>query len=138
MINLIRLYFIHHTEDTGKTFQRGSVENELVEHVSYAPESMLRVLDRNLPLLNGLRGRVGVPPLVHMDEIGRAAPRILYFTAEPFEYPCPERPLSAVMIGPTFWEPPVPVPDWLAQIDRPIVLVTCSTEYQADGVLVRA
>ncbi len=99
---------------------------------------LLRVLDRNLPLLNGLRGRVGVPPLVHMDEIGRAAPRILYFTAEPFEYPCPERPPSAVMIGPTFWEPPVPVPDWLAQIDRPIVLVTCSTEYQADGVLVRA
>ena len=45
---------------------------------------LLRVLDRNLPLLNGLRRRVGVPELLHTDEIGRTAPRILYFTAEPF------------------------------------------------------
>ena len=99
---------------------------------------LLRVLDRNLPLLNGLRSRVGVPPVRHMDEIGRTAPRILYFTAEPFEYPCPERPPSVVMIGPTSWEPSSAVPDWLARLDRPVVLVTCSTEYQADGVLVGA
>src|SRR5215472_9756309 len=97
-----------------------------------------RVLDRNLPLLNGLRSRVGVPPVHHMDEIGRTAPRILYFTAEPFEYRCPERPESVVMLGPTSWEPPVPVPDWLSRIDQPVVLVTCSTEYQHDGVLVGA
>src|SRR5262249_16303508 len=97
-----------------------------------------RVLDRNLPLLNGLRSRVGVPPVHHMDEIGRTAPRILYFTAEPFEYRCPERPAGVVMIGPTSWEPPVPVPDWVSRIDRPVVLVTCSTEYQQDGVLVGA
>ncbi|HET9157977.1 MAG TPA: nucleotide disphospho-sugar-binding domain-containing protein, partial [Myxococcaceae bacterium] len=97
---------------------------------------LLRVLDRNLPLLNGLRRRVGVPPIAHMDQIGRTAPRILYFTAEPFEYPCPERPASVVMIGPTSWEPPGGAPDWLARIDRPVVLVTCSTEYQADGALV--
>jgi len=99
---------------------------------------LLRVLDRNLPLLNGLRRRVGVPSLLHMDEIGRAAPRILYFTAEPFEYPCPERPKSVVMIGPTSWEPPSTLPESVARVDRPVVLATCSTEYQADGVVVSA
>lgn len=99
---------------------------------------LLRVLDRNLPLLNGLRRRVGVPPLRHMDEIGRNAPRILYFTAEPFEYRCPERPDSVVMLGPTAWEPPTNAPDWVASLEKPLVLVTCSTEYQADGVLVGA
>jgi len=97
---------------------------------------LLRVLDRNLPLLNGLRSDLGVPPLDHMDELGRTAPRILYFTAEPFEYPCPVRPASVVMIGPTTWEPPAAAPEWLARNDRPVVLVTCSTEYQADDVLV--
>ncbi|HET6983571.1 MAG TPA: nucleotide disphospho-sugar-binding domain-containing protein [Myxococcaceae bacterium] len=99
---------------------------------------MLRILDRNLPLLNGLRGRVGRPLLRHMDEIGRTAPRILYFTAEPFEYQCPERPASVVMIGPTAWEPPSAVPEWVATLEKPLVLVTCSTEYQADGALVSA
>jgi len=97
---------------------------------------LLQILDRNLPLLNGLRRRVGVPPILHMDQIGRTAPRILYFTAEPFEYRCPERPASVVMIGPTSWEPSTAAPDWLARIDLPVVLVTCSTEYQADGALV--
>jgi len=99
---------------------------------------LLRILDRNLPLLNGLRRRVGVPPLLHMDEIGRTAPRILYFTAEPFEYQCPERPDSVVMIGPTSWEPPSAAPEWVASLEKPLVLVTCSTEYQADGILVSA
>ncbi|HZJ53423.1 MAG TPA: nucleotide disphospho-sugar-binding domain-containing protein [Myxococcaceae bacterium] len=99
---------------------------------------LLRVLDRNLPVLNALRRRVGVPPLLHMDEIGRSAPRILYFTAEPFEYACPTRPKTVVMTGPMLWEPASLVPDWLSQVDQALVLVTCSTEYQADGALVTA
>ncbi len=97
-----------------------------------------RVVNRNLPLLNELRLRVGLGPLQHMTDMGRTAPRILYYTAEPFEYACPARPASVVMVGPGLWEPPGPGLEWLDEIDRPIVLVTCSTEYQADGKLVTA
>ncbi len=94
-------------------------------------------VNRNLPLLNGVRARIGLPNLSGMTDLGRSAPRILYYTAEPFEYACPERPASVVMVGPGLW-PPAAAPDWLARIDRPLVLVTCSTEYQADGKLVSA
>src|SRR5262249_58283669 len=89
-------------------------------------------------LRKGVGAGVGLPTLPHMTQLGRTAPRILYYTAEPFEYACPARPASVVMIGPGLWEPPAAVPDWLARIDRPLVLVTCSTEYQADGKLVSA
>ena len=49
------------------------------------------------------------------------------------------------MIGALPWDPPAERPGWLDEIDRPIVLVTTSSEYQADwahgeagGALVRA
>ncbi len=96
------------------------------------------LVNRNLPRLNAVRARVGLPGLVHMTEQGRNAPRLLYYTAEPFEYACPERPDNVVMVGPLAWEPSAPEPDWLAKETRPIVLVTCSTEYQADGAIVAA
>lgn len=97
-----------------------------------------RLWNRHLPLLNGPRQQLGLAPLEHITALGRSAPRVLYYTAEPFEYPCAERPDSVVMVGPMGWEPPAPVPEWLARIDRPLVLVTCSTEYQADGKLIGA
>jgi UDP:flavonoid glycosyltransferase YjiC (YdhE family) len=34
------------------------------------------------------------------------------------------------------WEPPSAPPDWLAQIERPIVLVTTSSEFHNDARLV--
>lgn len=94
------------------------------------------LVNRNLPRLNDIRARVGLPALAHMTDQGRTAPRILYYTAEPFEYACPARPASVVMVGPGLWEPSISAPDWLARVDRPIVLVTCSTEYQADDAIV--
>ena len=42
------------------------------------------------------------------------------------------------MIGALPWDPPAERPGWLDEIDRPIVLVTTSSEYQADEALVRA
>lgn len=93
------------------------------------------VVNRNLPALNAVRARVGLPPLPHMTDLGRTAPRILYYTAEPFEYACPARPPSIVPIGPCCWDPPDPLP-WLTAASKPIVLVTCSTEFQDDGRLV--
>jgi MGT family glycosyltransferase len=41
------------------------------------------------------------------------------------------------MIGASAWEPPGEAPAWLGDVDRPLVLVTTSSEFQDDGVLVR-
>ena len=41
------------------------------------------------------------------------------------------------MIGASSWEPPAEVPSWLDDLDRPLVLVTTSSEFQDDGILVR-
>jgi len=94
------------------------------------------LMNRNLPKLNAVRARVGLGPIAHMTEQGRSAPKVLYYTAEPFEYPCATRPSSVLPIGPGLWEPDAGTPTWLAGIDRPLVLVTCSTEFQDDGRLV--
>jgi MGT family glycosyltransferase len=42
------------------------------------------------------------------------------------------------MVGPGIWDPPAKPPAWLDEFDKPLVLVTCSTEFQNDGKLVRA
>jgi MGT family glycosyltransferase len=41
------------------------------------------------------------------------------------------------LVGPALWEPPAPEPEWLAAEERPIVLVTVSTEFQDDVELIR-
>lgn len=95
-----------------------------------------RLVNRSLPQMNALRAEVGLSGLGHMADSGRQAPLILYYTAEPFEYPCAARPASVVQLGPGLWEPRADPPAWLARVDRPLVLVTCSTEFQDDGRLV--
>ncbi len=90
-----------------------------------------------LPALNATRISVGVPPFKTTDAMFTAAPVLLYMTAEPFEYPRSDWPPSVKMVGPCCWEPPADEPDWLHQIDRPLVLVTTSSEFQDDGRLVR-
>jgi MGT family glycosyltransferase len=62
----------------------------------------------------------------------------LYYTSEPFEYACAARPASVVMVGPGLFEPPTAAPEWLDSIDRPLILVACSTEFQGDGAIVDA
>jgi MGT family glycosyltransferase len=63
---------------------------------------------------------------------------MLYMTSEPFEYPRSDWPPSVRMVGPGIWDPPAKPPAWLDEFDKPLVLVTCSTEFQNDGKLVRA
>ncbi len=41
------------------------------------------------------------------------------------------------MVGPGIWDPPAKSPAWLEEVKRPLVLVTCSTEFQNDDKLVR-
>jgi MGT family glycosyltransferase len=86
-----------------------------------------------------MRASVGLRPLA--DAAGyfaAAAPLVLYFSAEPFEYPRSDWPSSYRLVGPGAWDPPTESPEWLNGIDRPLVLVTCSSDFQNDGDLVAA
>lgn len=74
----------------------------------------------------------------NVDEFFRTAPLLLVTTAEPFEYPHPDWPSDVRMIGALDWEPPVSPPAWLGSLSSPAVLVTTSSEYQADEAIVRA
>jgi MGT family glycosyltransferase len=89
------------------------------------------------PPLNQIRAELGLSALGHADELFRRPPLLIYLTAEPFEYHRTDWPDSVVMVGPCDWEPPVEAPAWLADIDKPLVLVTTSSEFQNDGRLVR-
>ena len=41
------------------------------------------------------------------------------------------------LVGPGLWDPPAEEPAWLAQEERPILLLSASTEFQDDGALIR-
>jgi MGT family glycosyltransferase len=85
--------------------------------------------------LNAPRRRLGLAPVVDPAEAWRA-PIYLYFTAEPFEIGGLDLPPSFRLVGPGLWEPPAESPEWLEDIDRPLVLVTASSEFQLDDALV--
>jgi MGT family glycosyltransferase len=68
----------------------------------------------------------------------RRAPLMLVASGKPFEYPQTNWGDAVQMIGPCMFEPAMDtVPHWLTAIDRPIVLVTTSSQKQADAKLVK-
>jgi MGT family glycosyltransferase len=85
---------------------------------------------------NSRRVSLGLAPIESSDDLFTVAPLLVHFTAEPFEYPR-EWPVNVRHVGPALWEPPAPEPEWLAGEERPIVLVTASTEFQDDARLIR-
>jgi MGT family glycosyltransferase len=89
------------------------------------------------PTMDKLRADVGLPPVRKADEFFRKAPLLLVTTAEPFEYHHDDWGDNVVLIGASTWEPPQDPPSWLAEVRDPLVLVTTSSEFQDDGVLVR-
>jgi MGT family glycosyltransferase len=90
-----------------------------------------------LPSVNKIRAEIGVAPVASADEFFRRAPLQLIATGKPFDYPHGERGDAVHMIGPCVFEPGADtIPPWLEAIDRPIVLVTTSSEQQADAKLV--
>lgn len=89
------------------------------------------------PWINELRAGHGLPPVASTDEFFRRPPRVLVTTSEPFEYSHPDWEPQLRMIGATTWEPETEPPAWLEEIEGPVVLVTTSSEYQADEALVR-
>jgi MGT family glycosyltransferase len=95
-------------------------------------------LDTMVEPLNEIRAELGLPPITSADDYARRPPLILVATAQPFDYPHPDWDHSIQLIGPCSYDPaPATVPDWLAQIDRPIVLVSTSSETQGDHELAR-
>lgn len=91
--------------------------------------------DRALPGLNELRASAGVGPFRHVADFARQPPCVISYTAEPFEYPR-AWPAHVRLVGPGVWEPPTAAPASSPPDERPLVLVTCSTEYQNDGRLI--
>jgi MGT family glycosyltransferase len=90
------------------------------------------------PLVNQVRERAGLSPLVDVRSMFESPPVLLYMTAEPFEYPRSDWPANIRLVGPCDWDPPARIPEWLETIERPIVLVTTSSEFQDDARLVRS
>jgi len=99
---------------------------------------LFAMYNRLLPELNAARGELGAPPLRDIQSAMVQAPLMLYMTAEPFEYPRSDWPESVRMVGPGIWDPPAEPPPWLDGLEGPLVLVTCSTEFQNDGKLAQA
>jgi UDP:flavonoid glycosyltransferase YjiC (YdhE family) len=85
---------------------------------------------------NRHRVALGLPALDGIEDHYLVAPLLIQFSAEPFEYPR-EWPANVRLVGPALWEPPGPEPEWLAGEERPIILVTASTEFQDDAKLIR-
>jgi MGT family glycosyltransferase len=108
----------------------GRMRDTLLEKVALDPP--LRQAARGV---NPLRARFGLAPFRRGSELWVAAPLHLYFTAEPFEYPRSDWPDSFRLLGPGTWQPPAQPPEWFDQLQRPLVLVTLSTEFQDDGKL---
>jgi MGT family glycosyltransferase len=96
------------------------------------------IYNRLAPELDAVRAELGAPPVGKIERAMIRAPLMLYMTAEPFEYPRSDWPPSVHMFGPGIWDPPVKSPAWLEELKRPLVLVTCSTEFQNDGKLAQA
>src|SRR5215212_3613127 len=98
---------------------------------------VLGIYNRLAPELDAVRAELGASPVGKIERAMLRAPLMLYMTAEPFEYPRSEWPGSVRLVGPGIWDPPADPPSWLDDLDKPPVLVTCSTEFQNDGKLIR-
>jgi len=97
-----------------------------------------RLVERPLVAqVNAVRASIGLAKVGGVAELFAAPHRLLYMTAEPFEYKHSDWPTNLRLVGPCEWEPPSAAPDWLAEIGRPLVLVSISSEFQDDGRLVR-
>ncbi|HEX6458409.1 MAG TPA: glycosyltransferase [Thermoleophilaceae bacterium] len=92
-----------------------------------------------LPSINDMRASLGLRPLENATEyFAQVPPLVLYYSAEPFEYPRSDWPPNFRLVGPGAWDPPSESLGWLDEVDQPLVLATCSSDFQNDGKLVTA
>jgi MGT family glycosyltransferase len=105
----------------------GRLRDRLVKPLTLG--TLERVIAKHM---NPLRAEIGLPPVRTIDDVYLAASAVLAYTAEPFEYPRSDWPAKLTLVGPGLWEPPADPPAWLDSLDKPLVLVTCSTLFQND------
>ena len=92
----------------------------------------------HLAALNRLRHGLGVSPVADLTELWTdRAPRTLLYLSAALEYPRSDLPARVALVGAGVWSPEARPPDWLESAERPLILVSCSTERQADAVLAR-
>ena len=112
----------------------GRLRDAVIGRAIYDP-----AMRTSTPMLNAMRAEVaGLPPVDSYDAMVRRAPVTLVTTAEPLEYRHDDWAPQLRLVGPTAWEPPDAAPDWLEDVERPIVLVATATDYQGDTDIVRA
>jgi UDP:flavonoid glycosyltransferase YjiC (YdhE family) len=87
-----------------------------------------------MDVLNQPRLACGLPPLGGEDVW--PAPLNLYMTGPPFEVEALDFPASFNLVGTTSWEPESAPLSWLDDLERPVVLVTPSSEFQPDRAIV--
>jgi MGT family glycosyltransferase len=85
-----------------------------------------------MPTVNSLRARYGLGALDSYNALLSRPELLLALTAEGFEYPRGDWPANVRLVGAVDWSPLLPAPPWLADMQDPLVLVTCSTERQRD------
>jgi len=90
-----------------------------------------------LPTVNAGRIAAGLAPCATIADARHRAELTLYFTAEPFEYRR-EMPDGVLMVGAGTWDPPSTLPVGVPDDERPLALVTCSSEFQDDGEIAAA
>lgn len=90
---------------------------------------------RALEAAKPIRVRVGLPPDTSIDGPWRAAPLVLLLSAVPFEYPRRDWAPNVRVVGPCLWEPPQPPIPWLNALEEPAILITASSVFQNDRVL---
>jgi MGT family glycosyltransferase len=97
------------------------------------------VFDRPmLPRVNAIRTELGLPPVASVDGLMRRAPLLLAVGGEPFEYRHSGWGEFVHHVGACVFEPtPTAMPDGIADIDRPMVLVNTSSIRQHDAELGR-
>ncbi len=89
-----------------------------------------------LPPINAIRANADVGAVASIDEFLRRAPLMFVASGKPFQYPQTDWGDAVQMIGPCVLDPePDTDVGWLESIDRPVVLVTTSSEEQADSDL---
>lgn len=101
------------------------------------PMTFGRLSKAALPVINEMRETESLEPMESMEDVWLSPPLTLYFTAEPLEYPRRDWPGSFALIGAASWNPPASTASWLQEVDRPVVLVTCSTERQLDAPILQ-
>ncbi len=84
----------------------GKVRDRIARRIMLAPSE--RIVLRSV---NAIRARLGLRSVTGATDLfANTAPRVIYYSAEPFEYPRSDWPPSVRLVGPGVWDPPTDPP----------------------------